>query len=99
MFFEYVFMLNGMKKFCYFKNFQWNRIVDVYVIVIVKNFGRWVYYFIKNVEKILKEINDFNFYVIIYDYNSLDINLKKVLRESFLIRYMFLREVGEYLWM
>lgn len=93
---EYVFMPNGTRKLCYPKNFQWNRTVDVFLIVTTKNLGRWVHHFIKNVEKILKETNDSNLHVIIYDYNSSDINLKKVLRESSLTRYMFLREAGEY---
>ena len=93
---EYVFMLSGTKQLCYPKHFQWNRTVDVYLIVTAKNLGRWVHHFIKNVEKILKETKDSNLHVIIYDYNSLDINLEKVLRESSLTRYMFLRETGEY---
>ena len=96
MFSEYVFMLNGTKQLCYPKHFQWSRIVDVYLIVTAKNLGRWVHHFIKNVEKILKETKDSNLHVIIYDYNSSDINLEKVLRESSLTRYMFLRETGEY---
>jgi len=93
---EYVFMPNGTKKLCYPKNFQWNRTVDVYLVVTAKNLGRWVHHFIKNVEKILKETKDSNLHVIIYDYNSSDINLKKVLRESSLTSYMFMRESGEY---
>lgn len=93
---EYVFMPNGTKELCYPRNLQWNRTVDVYLIVTAKNLGRWVHHFIKNVEKILNETNDSNLHVIIYDYNSSDINLKKVLRESSLTSYMFLRESGEY---
>lgn len=93
---EYVFMPNGTKELCYPKHIQWNRTVDVYLIVTAKNLGRWVHHFIKNVEKILKETNDSNLHVIIYDYNSSDINLKKVLRESSLKSYMFLIESGEY---
>ena len=93
---EYVFMPSGTKKLCFPKNFQWNRTVDVYLIVTAKNLGRWVHHFIKNVEKILKETNDSNLHVIIYEYNSSDINLEKVLRESSLTKYMFLRETGEY---
>ena len=96
MFSEYVFMPSETKKLCFPKNFQWNRTVDVYLIVTAKNLGRWVHHFIKNVEKILKETNDSNLHVIIYEYNSSDINLEKVLRESSLTKYMFLRETGEY---
>ncbi|KAL9959044.1 hypothetical protein ACROYT_G036125 [Oculina patagonica] len=93
---EYVFMPNGTKELCYPTNFQWNRTVNVYLIVTAKNLGRWVHHFIKNVEKIVNETNDPNLHVIIYDYNSSDINLEKVLRESFLTNYMFLSESGEY---
>ena len=93
---EYVFMPNGTKELCYPRNFQWNRTADVYLIVTAKNLGRWVHHFIKNVEKILNETNDPNLHVIIYDYNSSDINLEKVLRESSLTNYMLLSESGEY---
>jgi len=93
---EYVFMPNGAKKLCYPKNLQWNRTVDVYLIVTAKNLGRWVHHFIKNVEKTQKETKDSNLHVIVYDYNSSDINLEKVLRGSSLTSYMFLRESGEY---
>ncbi|KAJ7380352.1 hypothetical protein OS493_008804 [Desmophyllum pertusum] len=93
---EYVFMPNGTKKLCYPKDFQWNRTVNVYLIVTAKNLGRWVHHFIKNVERILNETNDPNLHVIIYDYNCSDINLEKVLKESSLTNYMFLRESGGY---
>ncbi|KAJ7380350.1 hypothetical protein OS493_008802 [Desmophyllum pertusum] len=93
---EYVFMPNGTKKLCYPKDFQWNRTANVYLIVTAKNLGRWVHHFIKNVERILNETNDPNLHVIIYDYNSSDINLEKVLKESSLTNYMFLRESGGY---
>ena len=93
---EYVFMPNGTKELCYPKGFQWNRTADVYLVVTAKNLGRWVHHFIKNVERILNETNDPNLHVIIYDYNSTDINLEKVLKESSLTNYMFLRENGEY---
>ncbi|KAL9959045.1 hypothetical protein ACROYT_G036126 [Oculina patagonica] len=93
---EYVFMPNGTKELCYPDNFQWNRTVNVYLIVTAKNLGRWVHHFIKNVEKIVNETNDPNLHVIIYDYNSSDINLEKVLKESSLTNYMFLSESGEF---
>ncbi|KAL9958915.1 hypothetical protein ACROYT_G035992 [Oculina patagonica] len=89
-------MPNGTKELCYPENFQWNITVNVYLIVTAKNLGRWVHHFIKNVEKIVNETNDPNLHVIIYDYNSPDINLEKILKESSLTNYMFLSESGEY---
>ena len=93
---EYVFMANGEKKLCYPMGFQWNRMVDVYLMVTAKSLGRWLHHFIKNVEKIIYETNDQNLHVVIYDYNSFDINLEKVLKESSLTKYMFRRESGKY---
>lgn len=93
---EYVFMPRGTKRLCYPKNFQWNTTAPVYLVVTAKNLGRWIHHFIKNVETILMETHDPNLHVIIFDYNSSDINLNKVLRQSSLTNYMLLIRDGEY---
>ena len=86
----------GTKKLCYPKNFQWNATVPVYLVVTAKNLGRWLHHFIKSVERIFTETNDTNLHVIIYDYNSSDINLEEVLKQSSLINYMLIRQSGAY---
>ena len=93
---EYVFMPKGAKQLYYPKDFQWNQTVPVYLVVTAKNLGRWLHHFIKNAESIFAETNDPNFHVIIFDYNSSDINLEEVLKQSSLTNYMLLRQRGAY---
>ena len=93
---EYVFMPIATKKLCCPKSFQWNATVPVYLVVTAKNLGRWLHHFIKNVERILTETNDPSLHVIISDYSSSDINLEEVLKQSSLIKYMLIRQSGEF---
>lgn len=93
---EYVFMPNGTKKLCYPKDLEWNKTAPVYLVVTAKNLGRWIHHFIRNVERIMRETEDPYLHVIIFDYNSSDIDLEKVLKQSSLQNYKFLRQDGEY---
>lgn len=93
---EYVFMPKDTKQLCYPENFQWNATSPVYLIVTAKNLGRWLHHFIKNAEKIFEDTNDPNFHLIIFDYNSPEINLEEVLKQSTLTNYKVLRRSGEY---
>ena len=93
---EYVFMPKGTKELYYPKEFQWNRTAPVYLVVTAKNLGRWLHHFIKNAESILAETNDPNLHVVIFDYDSSDINLEDVLRQSSLTNFTLLRQSGAY---
>ena len=74
---EYVYRpLEANPTLCYPKGMQWNRTADVYLIVTSKNLGRWVHHFIKNVEQIVRETKDPHLHVVIFDFESPDIDLK-----------------------
>ena len=94
---EYVFQpydKNG--HLCYPMGLQWNSTADVYLILTAKNLGRWVHHFIKNVEKIIRETKDEHLHVIIYDYDSPDIDLKQELQRSTLQNYKYITKPGKY---
>lgn len=55
----------------------------------VKNQGRWVIYFIREMEKVYEMTGDKNFNVIIVDYNSTDVDIEKELKNANLPRYAF----------
>ena len=80
---EYVFQPYDKNGYlCYPMGLQWNRTVDVYLNRTTNNLGWWVHYFIKNVEKIIRETKDEHLHVIIYDYDSSDNDLKQALQRS-----------------
>ena len=94
---EYVFQPNGRNiLLCYPKGLQWNRTADVYPILTAKNLGRWVHHFIKNVEKIFQETKDEHLHVVIYDFDSPDINLKQAFERTTLRNYHYIIKSGKY---
>ncbi|XP_068717100.1 uncharacterized protein [Montipora capricornis] len=94
---EYAFQPKGENvQLFYPEGLQWNRTADVYLILTAKNLGRWVHHFIKNVEKIFKETRDEHLHVIIYDFDSPDINLEQALRGTVLKNYHYIRKPGKY---
>ena len=94
---EYVFQPNGKNvPLCYPNGLQWNRTADVYLILTAKNLGRWVHHFIKNVEKIVQETRDEHLHVVIYDFDSPDIDLKQAFQRSVLTNYHFITKPGKY---
>ena len=94
---EYVFQPYDKNGYlCYPMGLQWNRTVDVYLNRTANNLGRWVHHFIKNVEKIIRETKDEHLHVIIYDYDSPDIDLKQELQRSTLQNYKYITKPGKY---
>ncbi|KAF5907970.1 beta-1,4-N-acetylgalactosaminyltransferase 3-like, partial [Clarias magur] len=79
----------GLPKLCSPKGFSWNQEATVHVILAVKNQGRWVIHFIKEMEKIYKVTGDKNFNIIVIDYNSTDIDVEKELKNAILPSYQF----------
>lgn len=53
----------------------------------VKNQGRWVMHFIREMEKVYQVTGDKNFNVIIVDFNSTDIDIEQELKNAILPRY------------
>ena len=94
---EYVYQPRGNStSLCYPTGMQWDRTADVYLILTSKNLGRWVHHFIKNVEQIVRETNDQHLHVVIFDFDSPDIDLGQVLRNSILTNYRYITQRGNY---
>ena len=94
---EYVFQPNAKDvPLCYPEGLQWNRTADVYLILTAKNLGRWVHHFIKNVDKIVKETRDEHLHVVIYDFDSPDIELEQAFQGTTLNNFHFIKKPGKY---
>ena len=61
-----------------------------------QNSGRWVHHFIKNIEKIVQETKDEHLHVVIYDFDSPDIDLKQAFQRSTLKNFHYIRNPGKY---
>ncbi|KAM3869887.1 N-acetyl-beta-glucosaminyl-glycoprotein 4-beta-N-acetylgalactosaminyltransferase 1 [Diretmus argenteus] len=75
---------------------QWRRDVMVHFVVPVKNQARWVQQFISDMETLHHQTKDDNFSIIIVDFESEDMDVEQVLRDSTVPRYEYLRREGNF---
>ena len=94
---EYVFQKKADSSLCYPMGLQWNRTADIYFVVTSKNQGRWVQHYINNMERIYRETNDQHFHLIIFDYESEDIDINDALAKSSLPSYTVLKKPGKFI--
>ena len=91
---EYVFQPINTTHLCYPAGLQWNNAADIYFVVTAKNQGVWVQHLIDNMERIYRETNDQHFHLVIFDYESPDIDLNVSLKRSGLKRYTVIKRPG-----
>ena len=74
---EHVYQKKGKNSLCLPNGIEWNRNATVYIILPVKDQGRWVYHFINDLTVASLLTGDKNFHVIVADFESQDIDLAK----------------------
>ena len=80
---EYIYQPLGDPDFlCYPRGLQWNQTSEVYFVVTSQNQGRWIQHFVNIVNTMYKETKDDHFQVIIFDYDSVDIDMEDTLDRS-----------------
>jgi hypothetical protein len=93
---EYVYLPKGGHTLCHTSNFQWQKNVDVHIVVSVKNLGLWVQHLIHNMEHLYEVTRDEHFELIIVDYQSADLNVEAELKASSLPRWKVISLSGDF---
>lgn len=75
---------------------EWNPNVTVHIIVAVKNQGRWVSHLISKMEKLFQITGDTNCNLILIDYSSTDLDVKRALQLSTIPRYQYKKLEGNF---
>ena len=86
---EYVFENKTTHELCFPTGYQWERNSDIYFIITAKNLGSWLQHLINNLNQIYEETKDEHIHLVIFDYNSPDINLEDAVGRSRLPRDRF----------
>lgn len=74
---EHVYHVHGSEKLCLPERMEWNNSAMVYFILPVKDQGKWVHHFIKELTAASLLTRDTNYHVIIVDFESKDIDIAK----------------------
>ncbi|XP_068170301.1 beta-1,4-N-acetylgalactosaminyltransferase 3 [Antennarius striatus] len=77
-------------------DFHWKPDVTVHVVVPVKNQARWVQQLINDMERMFRDTQDANMNLIIADFSSTDMDVKKALEKSMLPRYQYIKLKGNF---
>lgn len=87
-FFEYVYRFWDIYVLCIFEGVIWNKSVVINIFFIIGNkWGSWIFYFLNYMLKIFKKINDFNFNIVVIEFDGVDIDMKEVLKKSGILYY------------
>ena len=90
---EYVYIPIGKNEICFLEGMEWQRNATVYFILPVKNQGKWIHHFASQLTNMSIETGDFNFHVVMIDFESQDIDIDKVfnvwpLKERYTLKRM-----------
>lgn len=73
---ESVFWPKDSDTLCYPKGLQWIRNAKIALVITLRNQGRWMVHFLNNLEEMYAVTKDENVRLVIFNYNSSDINLE-----------------------
>ena len=81
---RHVYLAKGSTSLCFPEGINWNNNATVYFILPVKDQGKWVYHFINQLSDASLLTGDTNFHVVVIDFESQDIDMKKAFNTSLL---------------
>ena len=88
---EYIYQHEKDRTLCYPEGMQWNKTASVYLLISVRKQAAWMWHFIKNMERIYQETADENLHVIVYDYDSTDIDIEAAFQQTSFKNYLILK--------
>ena len=93
---EHVLWPKDSDSLCYPRGLQWKRNAKIALVITLRNQGRWMVHFLNNLEEIYTVTGDENVRLVIFYYNSSDINLEHELTLRKLPPYTVISEQAEH---
>ena len=93
---EYVFKHSSNRSLCYPRGLQWNRNAKIALIVTLKNQGNWMVHFLNNLEHIYRRTQDKLVTLVVYDFNSTDIDVESALKDRAIPPFKLIKGSGDY---
>ena len=93
---EYIFMHSSNGSLCYPRGLQWNRNANIALIVTLKNQGNWMVHFLNNLEHIYRRTQDKLVTLVVYDFNSTDIDVESALKDRAIPPFKLIKGSGDY---
>eukprot|EP00731_Ephydatia_muelleri_P026583 Em0018g683a len=93
---EYVYLPAGSNELCHTTNFQWTPRAFVYLVTSLKNLGQWLKHLVENVEDLYAQTHDDHFELVVVDYDSQDMDVESVLKNSTLKRWKYIKKSGPF---
>ncbi|KAL5467149.1 hypothetical protein EMCRGX_G031341 [Ephydatia muelleri] len=94
---EYIYRpANHSELLCHTSNFEWTPSVDVYVVISLKNLGQWFVHLVENMEDLYAQTHDDHFELVVVDYESQDMDVESVLKNSTLKRWKYIKKTGSF---
>ena len=93
---EHVFWPKDADSLCYPQGLQWKRNAKIALVITLRNQGRWMVHFLNNLEEMFAITGDENVRLVIFDYNSSDIDLEHELALRILPPYTVISQQADH---
>ncbi|EDO43079.1 predicted protein [Nematostella vectensis] len=94
---EIIYEYNDTQRtLCYPDGLQWERQAHIYIVIAIRNQGNWMGHFLDNLQDIYRDTNDKHVSLLVFDYNSDDIDVGLELSTRRLPPHQLLKKRGNF---
>ncbi|KAK3738436.1 hypothetical protein QZH41_017073, partial [Actinostola sp. cb2023] len=91
---EHIYKNTSTDKLCYPKDIQWKRKANIAIVLSVRNQGQWMSHFLDNLQDIYVSNGEANISLIVFDFESKDIDMEAQLKARQIPPYTLIKKSG-----